>query len=354
MASVEEAQQVLEALGMPPPQRNRMAGLTLLALCQLRPGSPWSKARRTRCTVTKGVMDFLRDHYGMQYAANTRETFRRQVLHQFVQAGLAEFNPYEPDLPTNSPNAHYAVTPSALKVVRTFGGDGWERAAERFLQSQAAIAATVRRGRERRQVPVRIPEGRQLLLSPGRHNEVQRAVVEVFAPRFAPGAHLLYLGDTAKKDLWLDEEGLAQVGVPVTMHDKLADVMLHDTERGWLFLVEVVTSHGPVTPKRLLELTDLAKDASVGLVFVTAFPDAREFRKHMGDIAWETEVWMADAPDHMIHYNGDRFLGPRLLTKVPGDDAQCALVCHADMRFARPMRWPCADGPALNIKLGWS
>ena len=125
MASVEEAQEVLEALGMPPPQRNRMAGLTLLALCRLKPGSPWSKANRKRCTVTKGVMDFLRKHHGTEYAPNTRETFRRQVLHQFVLAGIAEFNAFEPELPTNSPRAHYALTPSALKAIRAFGGDGW-------------------------------------------------------------------------------------------------------------------------------------------------------------------------------------------------------------------------------------
>ena len=311
MASVEEAQEVLEALGMPPPQRNRMAGLTLLALCRLKPGSPWSKANRKRCTVTKGVMDFLRKHHGTEYAPNTRETFRRQVLHQFVLAGIAEFNAFEPELPTNSPRAHYALTPSALRAIRAFGGDGWGHAAALFRQDSAGLAKTRGLKRERRRVPVRIPEGSELLLSPGKHNELQKAVVEAFAPRFAPGAKLLYLGDTEKKNLWVDDDGLADAGIAITKHDKLPDVILHDEEREWIFLVEAVTSHGPVTPKRLIELTDVAEQATVGLVFVTAFPDVAEFRKHMATIAWETEVWMADAPDHMIHFNGDRFLGPR-------------------------------------------
>ncbi|MFS2517149.1 MULTISPECIES: BsuBI/PstI family type II restriction endonuclease [Parabacteroides] len=31
----------------------------------------------------------------------------------------------------------------------------------------------------------------------------------------------------------------------------------------------------------------------------------------MADIAWETEVWIAENPGHMIHFNGDRFIGPR-------------------------------------------
>lgn len=311
LASIEGAQEILQALGMPPPQRNRMAGLTLLALCQLKPGSPWSKATRTGCTVTKGVMDFLQEHYGTEYAPNTRETFRRQVLHQFVQEGVAELNPFEPDLPTNSPRAHYAVTPTALSAVRTFGSDGWVNAVKRFRQNRPAPAQLRRQERQQHRIPVRIPEGRELLLSPGRHNEVQKAVVEEFAPRFAPGAHLLYLGDTQKKNLLLDQDALTRMGIAITVHDKLPDLIFYDEEREWLFFVEAVTSHGPVTPKRLVELQEMAEGAEAGLVFVTAFPNFAEFRKHIDAIAWETEVWMADRPDHMIHYNGDRFLGPR-------------------------------------------
>ena len=310
MASVEEAQEVLEALGMPPPQHNRMAGLTLLALCQLKPDAPWCKATRTGCTVTKGIMEFLREHFGADYAPNTRETFRRQVLHQLVLEGVAQFNPFDPALPTNSPRAHYAVTKAALDAIRTFGGDGWADAVDAFRANRMALAAMHSRRRDRRRIPVKVSEGRELLLSPGKHNEVQRAVVEDFAPRFAPGAHLLYLGDTERKDLWLDADALARLGVGFAAHDKLPDVILYDEGREWLFFVEAVTSHGPVTPKRLIELADMARNTEAGLIFVTAFPNAAEYRKHINAIAWETEVWLADMPDHMIHYDGDRFLGP--------------------------------------------
>ena len=95
---------------MPPAQYNSMASMTLIALCGLSPHAAWPSAERRRCTVTKGIMDYLEEHYGTNYAPNTRETFRRQVLHQFVQGGIADYNPFEPDLPTNSPKAHYAVT----------------------------------------------------------------------------------------------------------------------------------------------------------------------------------------------------------------------------------------------------
>ena len=141
MADVEDAQDILKSLGMPPAQHNAMAGMTLIALCGLTPNAPWSAAQRRRCTVTKGIMDYLEEHYGTNYAPNTRETFRRQVLHQFVQGGIADYNPFDPRLPTNSPNAHYAVTESIVTVVRCYGEDDWEGSVDRFRQEQGALVS---------------------------------------------------------------------------------------------------------------------------------------------------------------------------------------------------------------------
>ena len=311
MASVEEAQDILKALGMPPAQYNQMSGMTLIALCGLTPDAPWSEAKREPHTVTKGVMDYLKEHYGTEYAPNTRETFRRQVLHQFVQGRIADYNPFDPTLPTNSPRAHYAITEAALDAVQLYGTAEWDSAVAKFRREQGALQERYERERKRSKVPIQLPDGQVLELSPGKHNKVQKAIVEDFAPRFAPGSRLLYLGDTAKKDLSLDEKGLAALGIPITEHDKLPDVVLYDEERNWLFLVEAVTSHGPMSPKRVLELEEMLDGCTAGTVHVSAFPDFAEFRKHMTAIAWETEVWLADTPDHMIHYNGDRFMGPR-------------------------------------------
>ena len=213
MAEVEEAQEILEALGMPSAQHNRMSGMTLIALCELTPDAPWSAAKKGPCTVTKGIMDYLREHYGTEYAPNTRETFRRQVLHQFVQGRIADYNPFDPSLPTNSPNAHYAITDAALDVVRCYGTEGLDSAVEKFRREQGALVERYERNRHRNMVPIKLPDGQTLQFSPGRHNEVQKAIVEEFAPRFAPGAHLLYLGDTAKKDLFVDNTGLARLGI---------------------------------------------------------------------------------------------------------------------------------------------
>lgn len=256
-------------------------------------------------------MDHVREKFGKDYAPNTRETFRRQVLHQFVQGHIADYNPFEPDLATNSPRAHYAITEAALAAVKTYGKRKWKEAVRKFVAEQGALRVLYSPARERRRVPITLPDGQEIRLSPGKHNEVQKAIVEEFAPRFAPGSELLYLGDTSKKNLIVNTTELAQLGMRLTEHDKLPDVVLYDRTREWLFLIEAVTSHGPVSPKRIVELEARFAKCRVGLVYVSAFPDMAEFKRHAPHIAWETEVWLADVPDHLIHFNGDRFVGPR-------------------------------------------
>lgn len=256
-------------------------------------------------------MDYLRERYGARHAPNTRETFRRQVFHIFVQGGVAERNPFDRDLPTNSPRSHYAVTEEASIAIRQYGTDGWMAAASRFHREHGIVATRRADERRWRMLPVAVAGGQTLRLSSGAHNRVQKSVVEEFNPRFAPGARLLYLGDAADKSLFMDRPGLAELGISITEHDKQPDILFYDSGRKWLFLVEAVTSHGPASPKRVVEMEAMLAQCAAGAVYVSAFSNFREFRRHMSAIAWETEVWLCDNPDHLIHYDGDRFLGPR-------------------------------------------
>ena len=90
----------------------------------------------------------------------------------------------------------------------------------------------------------------------------------------------------------------------------MPDVVLFLAKKQWVFLIEVVTSHGPISPKRYKELEALLSKSKLGHVYVSVFPDFKEYLRHVRNIAWETEVWIAEAPDHLIHYNGDKFIGP--------------------------------------------
>lgn len=311
MRKVKQAQQILLDLGMPEAQQNEISAFTLLSLCGIRKSSKWGSAVRQSLTITKGVMTFIKDVYGKDYAPNTRETFRRQVLHQFVQGRIADYNPDEPDLPTNSPRAHYAISEAALKVIQAFGSKRYKAELNNFKASHGSLVEIYQKNRKKQEVPVKLPNGKKVKLSPGKHNELQAAIVEIFAARFVSKPKLLYLGDTAKKNLIIDYASFVLLNVDISDHNKLPDVVLLDSDKKWLFLVEAVTSHGPMNPKRVYELQDMFKDSNHGLIFVSAFPDFVEFKKHSKDISWETEVWIKDFPDHMIHYNGDKFMGPR-------------------------------------------
>jgi type II restriction enzyme len=311
MTKLLQAQEILKTLGLPPAQYNEMAALTFLAICNIKETNKWSKASRQSMGVTKGIMTFVNEHYGKTYAPNTRETFRRNVMHQFVQARIADYNPDNPSLPVNSPNAHYAITNEVLHVVKSYGTKNWKKEVQHFLDTVGKLSEVYLKERELNQIPVTLLNGKKIKLSAGKHNEVQAAIIQQFAPRFTKNGVLLYLGDTAKKDLFVDEKGLKDLGIPIDQHSKLPDVVIYDTTRKWLFLIEAVTSHGPVSPKRIIELETLLNKCKVGKVYVTAFPDMSEFKKHSNNIAWDTEVWLMEVPDHMIHFNGDRFLGPR-------------------------------------------
>ena len=311
MPEIIDAQKILAALGMPPAQQNEMAALTLFALCGLKPEDSWTLAKRHSITISKGIMAFIRDEYDKPYAPNTRETFRRQVLHQFVQGRIADYNPDNPSLPTNSPKAHYAISEAALVVIRSYGTHAWHAALESFLSTYESLTKLYQAARETIGIALTLPDGNTLSLSPGFHNQLQAAVIHQFVPHFASGAVLLYLGDTADKNLFVAVEELVALAIPVTEHDKLPDIILYLPEQNWLYLIEVVTSHGSMTPKRMIELNALLTNCSAGKIFVTAFASFAEFRKHMRYIAWETEVWIAEVPEHLIHFNGDRFLGPR-------------------------------------------
>lgn len=305
---IEAALAILAELGLPRAQQNERSALCLLALLDLTPARKWKQAGSPLIGITP-IMDWSKAHYGADYAPNTREMFRRQTMHQFLAAGIALYNPDDAQRPVNSPRAVYQIETATLVLCKTWGSRAWKKQLAEWLKSRQTLTARYARNRELEQVPVQHGKGK-LKFSPGAHSQLIKAIVEVLAPRFAPGSMLIYAGDTGRKWAHFDVEQLKTLGVTVDAHGKMPDVVLHDTQRNWLFLVESVTSHGPVDGKRRDELAALFSGATAGLVYVTAFPDRATYRKYCADVAWETEVWIADAPEHMIHFNGTRFLGP--------------------------------------------
>jgi len=306
---IAEAMQILADLGMPRAQRNERTALCLLALLDLSRRKAWKDAGDPLLGITP-IMDWSREKYGRDYAPNTRETFRRQSMHQFVDAGIALYNPDKPRRPVNSPAAVYQIEPGLLGVLRTFGKKAYPSNLADWLQDRKTLTERYARERELLKVPVSLGSGKKIRLSAGEHSELIKAIIEEFGPRFVPGGKLVYVGDTGDKWGYFDKQLLEAIGVTVDNHGKMPDVVLFFPEKNWLVLVESVTSHGPVDGKRHDELARLFSGSKAGLVFVSAFPNRRLMNKHLEFISWETEVWVADAPSHLIHFNGTRFLGP--------------------------------------------
>jgi BsuBI/PstI restriction endonuclease domain/BsuBI/PstI restriction endonuclease HTH domain len=306
---LEQAMNILQDLGMPQAQLNERTALCLLALLNMTPSKRWVDGEKPLIGITP-IMDWAREHYGKEYAPNTREILRRQSMHQFIEAGVCLYNPDQQDRPVNSPKAVYQIEPHLLAVLKLYGSRQYKAELDRILSMRKTLVERYAQAREMEMVPIRVKDGYCISLSPGEHSALIRQIVESFAPRFAAGGDLVYVGDTGDKHGFFDKDRLAALGVVLDDHGKLPDVVIHMPDRNWLLLVESVTSHGPVESKRQLELSRLFKHCSAGLVYVSAFPDRKTFLRFVNAIAWESEVWIADAPTHMIHFNGSRFLGP--------------------------------------------
>ncbi len=305
MRKLDEAKEILSALQVPLKQQNGMCCCVLLAMANLLEDSDWSDATNDWIRI-HDVIAFANGNYGTTYAENSRETFRKQAMHHFRNAAFIEDN----GKATNSPNYRYRLTEEMLRLIQSYGEDEWERNLAAFKIRHETLVQFYASKRTMQKMPVKI-NGADFTFSPGKHNQLQKAIIGEFAPRFAPSAECLYVGDTTEKDLVKNEDKLRELGFIITLHDKMPDVVLYSEEKNWLYFVEAVTSVGPMAPKRIKEIEEMTAGVSAGKIYVTAFLDFKTFKKFSEELAWETEVWIADMPDHMIHLNGDKFLGPR-------------------------------------------
>lgn len=306
---VKEATEILTKFEMPNAQLNDRTAYCLLALLNITPEKEWKNAEKPLIGITP-MMDFTKVNYQKTYAPNSRETFRRFSMHQLVQAGIALYNPDEPSRPVNSPKAVYQISPAAFEVVTKYGTENFENELSEFKKNQKTLSEQYAHEREMNMFSVKIRDEHSIQISPGKHSELIKQIIEELAPRFLPNSTLVYIGDTGEKWGYYDQEIAGNLLFNVQEHGKMPDVILYVEDKSWLVLVESVTSHGPVDSKRYIELKDLFSSVNADIVYISAFPDKSTFVRFAHDIAWETEAWIADNPDHMIHFNGDKFIGP--------------------------------------------
>ncbi len=257
---------------------------------------------------TRDIINFVNKNFNEKISSGSYDDIRRKDLKLLTIAEVVLQS--SPNSATNDSTRGYTINPTYAELIRIFGKKNWEKLVFDRLKDIEPLSHKLKRARQISKVEATLPSGGQLTFSTGEHNNLQKAIIEEFLPRYGFGADVLYVGDTSDKYLYLEKEQLENLKFFEISHEELPDVIAYSKKKNWLYLIEAVHASGPISEIRLLQLQRLTKECTADIVFVTAFLNRQKFRQFIAEIAWETEVWIADNPDHLVHFNGDKFLGP--------------------------------------------
>lgn len=259
---------------------------------------------------SREIIAFENTHYKERIADSSYDDVRRKDLKLLVESGIVVNSSATVDQATNNPSRGYALIPAFTELLHNYGTDKWSNSLAVFVQKVQSLKEELERRRELQKVAVTLPGGKVISLSYGEHNDLQKAIIESFLPIYGFNAVVLYVGDTANKFLHLDQEALEQLKFFVLEHEELPDVVAYSAEKNLLYLIEAYHSTGEWSEVRVRKVKRKLEESgcTANVVFFTAFENKNVFRQKAKDIAWETEVWIADAPEHLVHFNGYKFL----------------------------------------------
>ncbi len=312
---INEALDILESVGMPfdtkTPKALQSMAMSFLAVAGV--SKSWKEAKSLkegRHLTTREIIKFINENYEEKISSGSYDDIRRKHLKFLVLGDLIINSGKNPNAATNDPTRGYSLDTDFKSLLRFYGTREWEIKLKLFVKNRKPLSEILERKRVIEKVAVKLPGDKMIELSKGEHNQLQREIIEEFLPRFGNGCEVLYIGDTAHKILHIEEKKLADLNFFKLSNDEIPDIIAYDKLNNWLYLIEAVHSSGPMSETRVLELKKLLQNCKADLIFVTAFVSRSEFKNWILDIAWETEVWTADNPDHLVHFNGDKFLGP--------------------------------------------
>lgn len=305
---------ILECFGIPTdttPRRLERMAIAFLATGNIKKTSDFKSAKDLNSNFslkTREIIEYVNEHFDENISSGSYDDIRRKDLKLLTVAEVVLQS--SPNAATNDSTRGYSINPAYAELLREFGASNWEKNVKDKLKNIEPLSEKLKRQRQITKVKVTLPLGGLLSFSPGEHNDLQKAIIEEFLPRYGSGAEVLYVGDASDKYLYLEKERLKELNFFKISHEELPDVIAYSKKKNWLYLIEAVHSSGPINELRLIQLEKLTRNCKADIVYVTAFLTRPKFRQFMSEIAWETEVWIADDPDHMVHFNGDKFIGP--------------------------------------------
>lgn len=192
----EEAKDILSSIGMPEKQQSDICIYSLLALANIKENDNWSTATNEFIRI-HDIIAFTAENFGVKYAENSRETFRKQAMHSFITATIIENN----GKATNSPLYKYRLTTEFLNLIKSYTTDDWKINLSEYMKNHETLTNIYMSKKKMQRIPLVI-DGQVFELSTGKHNLLQKSIIEDFAPRFAHNAEVLYIGDTKNKHLF--------------------------------------------------------------------------------------------------------------------------------------------------------
>jgi hypothetical protein len=305
---------ILETLGVPlrelSPRRLERMGMAFLAVANVKSATDWPRVEGKTALKSREIIVYINQHFEEKISSGSYDDIRRRDLALPLAAGIIVSSAAGSEAARNDPTRAYKLAPEVVPIIQRFGAPNWQNDVAQFLAGRATLAEQLKAHRTITRMSVNLPNGATLTFSPGLHNQLQKAIIEEFLPRYGYGAEVHYVGDAADKFLHLNREKLENLHFFEIAHGQLPDVVAYSVQKNWLFLIEAVHTSGPISQLRRWQLEQLTARCTAEIIYVTAFLDRATFRRFAAEIAWETEVWIADNPDHLIHFNGDKFLGP--------------------------------------------
>lgn len=298
--TIESVRELLQELGFPQSFISDQTALTLLALADRkpRPGLLPGHACLAEGARIHDILEFVRTDFDRKVAENTRESYRKTSLRPLLDAGWV----IRHRLSTNDPNTHYRLNSELARLLDAEQGAERDRLADKLRITGKKVH---RKAGGEGDVIVRLSADRRFPLSPGSHNELEKAVVETLAPAILAHPSVVYLGDTAPRAGYQDRTLLRRLNLPIDLTESLPDVVIYSTDENRLLVIEAVTSGGPIDATRLEQLRILCRgpaQLAVRIELVTAFQSRKDLRRFVEEIAWGTLVWIAEEPWNLIHF----------------------------------------------------
>lgn len=311
---INTALYILEIFGIPiegTPRRIERMAIAFLASGDIKTQKDFTKTKDLNSGYslkTRDIINYVNKNFNENISSGSYDDIRRKDLKMLTISEIVLQS--NPNSATNDSTRGYSLNPIYAELIRSFGKKNWEKSVVEKLKSIEPLSQKLKRERQLSKIEVTLSSGGVLTFSPGEHNDLQKTIIEEFLPRYGFSAEVLYIGDTTDKYLYLEKEKLETLNFFEISHEELPDIIAYSKKKNWLYLIEAVHSSGPISEIRLLQLQKITKNCTADIIYVTAFLNRQKFRQFMADIAWETEVWIADNPDHLVHFNGDKFLGP--------------------------------------------